>query len=433
MVARAPSSSSNLERAISTLLDKRRASSTLRQLSTNPPDSVDFSSNDFLSLATSQQLRANFLRELQDDPAVANLGSGGSRLLDGNSTYAERLEKDIANFHRAPAGLLCNSGFDANAGLFSCLPQPGDLIIYDEFIHASVHDGMKLSRAGKCIPFDHNDVSALRSVLEHCVFTDAAVREGSRNVFVAVETVYSMDGDIAPLAPIVQAVKELLPAGNGYLVVDEAHSTGYFGSQGRGLVCELGLEDQVAIRLHTFGKSLAANGAILLCSPATREYLVNYARPLIYTTFMSYPALAAIRASYSYMMEGKTEPLANQLWLLIATLHERLMTLQSSLAAELDDTRCQELLRVPVECTQSPIFAVLTSEPKPLAAYCQAHGFVVRGIVPPTVPAGSERIRICLHAGNTVEQIEALVRIIGIWVRRRAAALKAPMDVRPRL
>ncbi|KAK5126353.1 hypothetical protein LTR85_010589 [Meristemomyces frigidus] len=426
--------SSGLETAISRTLDKRRSQSTIRQLTTNGPNSVDFSSNDFLSLASNIELRNNFIQELQRGPTAT--GSGGSRLLDGNSTYAENLEQHIATFHRAPAGLLCNSGFDANVGLFSCLPQPGDIIIYDEFIHASVHDGMRLSRADKCICFVHNDVTALRSVLEQCMLEDDAVQDGRKSVFVAVETVYSMDGDVAPLKEIVSVLKSTLPARNGYLIVDEAHSTGVYGPQGRGLVCELGLEAEVTVRLHTFGKALACNGAILLCRPLIRQYLVNYARSLIYTTFMSYPALAAISASYSYLADGKTEVLAENLRSLIAALHARLLELQDSLALESDDGRgsmIAGLLRVPKDCPQSPIFSVLSSEPKALAAYCQCNGLVVRGIVPPTVPLGTERIRVCLHAGNTIQQVDELVETIRSWVVRRKPSLSQVQAVRARL
>lgn len=419
---------SGLENSITRTLDKRRSQSTIRQLTRNGSNSADFSSNDFLSLASNEELRRSFIDELKRGPI--NTGSGGSRLLDGNSTYAEDLERQVASFHNAPAGLLCNSGFDANVGLFSCLPQPGDIIIHDEFIHASVHDGMRLSRAGKQICFVHNDVSALRSVLEQCLLEDLAVQEGRRNIFVAVETVYSMDGDVAPLKEIVRVLKQTLPAGNGYLIVDEAHSTGIYGPQGKGLVCELGLESEVTVRLHTFGKALACNGAILLCSPTIRQYLINYARPLIYTTFMSYPNLAAIRASYRYLADGKTEALAKNLRCVIEALHIRLLALQDSLALKGDGN--ERLLRVPLECPKSPIFAVLSSEPKALAAYCQRKGFVVRGIVPPTVPAGTERIRVCLHAGNTIEQVEGLVAAIRSWVIQRGSAID-PTPVRARL
>lgn len=250
----------HLDDALTKALNRRKSQSTIRRLTTPPPNSVDFSSNDFLSLATSRELRELYIDELHKAPSITRLGSGGSRLLDGNSSYAEQLERDIANFHRAEAGLLCNSGFDANVGLFSCLPQPGDLIVYDEFIHASVHDGMRLSRAGQKIAFAHNSPHALEHVLDKVVRADDLVKTGHRNIFIAVEAVYSMDGDVAPLREIIKIVRHLLPLGNGHVVVDEAHSNGVLGPQGRGLVCGLGLGDEVSVRLHTFGKALACNG-----------------------------------------------------------------------------------------------------------------------------------------------------------------------------
>nr|OQO20902.1 hypothetical protein B0A51_10568 [Rachicladosporium sp. CCFEE 5018] len=408
---------SRLEDALAKTLLRRKTSKTIRALSTRLTGSVDFSSNDFLSLATSKELRDGFLAEL--NAGSSNLGSGGSRLLDGNSTYAEALEKDISSFHGAETALLCNSGFDANAGLFSCLPQQGDIIVYDEFIHASVHDGMKLSRAGKCLPFGHNSVAGLREVLIDCL-RDSKIKDGSRNVFIAVEGVYSMDGDVPPLKAIVDLIHELLPLGNGHLIVDEAHSTGVFGSRGSGLVCELGLEKEVLVRLHTFGKALACNGAALLASDTVRQYLINYARPLIYTTFLSYPSLAAIRASYTFLMQGETIPLQANLHTLIAHLHTRLLDLEYSLRLPVSNSASNTaFMSVPAEKPVSPIFYVLSSEPKALAAYCQAKGFVVRGIVPPTVPRGGERVRICLHAGNTTGEIDGLVQVIGQWVQQQ--------------
>jgi 8-amino-7-oxononanoate synthase len=253
-----------LNDALTNALDKREAQGTIRNLSIQPPGSVDFSSNDFLSLATSQELRELYLEELRTGPSTVHLGSGGSRLLDGNSTYAEQLEDDIATFHRAEKGLLCNSGFDANAGLFSCLPQPRDAIVYDEFIHASVHDGMRLSRAGQKLAFAHNSAAALNATLDQLLRSDGEIKTGRRNVFIAVEAVYSMDGDVAPLKEMVRVMHEMLPLGNGHLVVDEAHSNGVLGLQGRGLVCELGLEKEVSVRLHTFGKALACNGGMAI-------------------------------------------------------------------------------------------------------------------------------------------------------------------------
>lgn len=235
------------------LLDRRRKNSTLRNLTLPKTGQIDFSSNDFLSLSTDSRLKDAFLAELGNKQLP--LGSGGSRLLDGNSTYAETLEHDIARFHGAEAGLLWNSGFDANAGFFSCVPQPGDVIVFDELVHASVHDGMRLSRAAQTVPFIHNSISDLRRVLQEVTQVPSF-----SNVFVAVESIYSMDGDVAPLNQIVETVAEILGEEKGYIVVDEAHSTGVLGFEGRGLVCELGLEKRIFARLHTFGKALAGNG-----------------------------------------------------------------------------------------------------------------------------------------------------------------------------
>ncbi|KAH4614676.1 hypothetical protein HBH82_000170 [Parastagonospora nodorum] len=417
-----------LEKRLQDLLDRRRTTSTLRKLTLPLANQVDFSSNDFLSLATSAQFRKLFLEELASSKLPQ--GSGGSRLLDGNSTYAEVLERDIAQFHGAKAGLLFNSGFDANAGFFACVPQPGDVIVYDELVHASVHDGMRLSRAGKTIAFKHNSVPDLREVLQDLVDEDVLLRREKRRVIVAVESIYSMDGDLAPLKEIVNAVEELVGSERGYIVIDEAHSTGVLGHQGRGLVCELGLEDRVFARLHTFGKALASNGAIILGSRTLREYLINYARPLIYTTFMAYPALVAIRSSYTLLQTGQTVTLQVNLHHLTRTLFASLGALRTRSSA------AHAALKIPSACPRSPIFSIQVHQPKELARCLQDRGLMVRAVVPPTVPFGTERVRICLHSGNTVSQIESLVRVLEEWCedmshdREKETKSKAGMQAR---
>lgn len=277
----------SLERVLRALLDRRRKNSTLRNLTINTQQ-VDFSSNDFLSLSGSETLRTAFIQELSKSKLP--LGSGGSRLLDGNSQYAEDLEKEIASFHGAEAGLLFNSGFDANAGLFACVPQKGDIVVYDELIHASVHDGMRLSRASERLPFKHNSVQDLKRVLKECMERSQELREGKSHVIIAVEAVYSMDGDIAPLNSIVDIVDNILPVGCGYIVVDEAHSTGVIGPNGRGLVCELRLEKRVFARLHTFGKALACNGGETEL-PSTFCVHIVFNVDSNYTRFSASPAL----------------------------------------------------------------------------------------------------------------------------------------------
>jgi 8-amino-7-oxononanoate synthase len=246
---------------------------------------------------------------------------------------------------------------------------------------------------------------------------------------VAVESIYSMDGDVSPLYEIVDVVEQMVGSERGYVVVDEAHSTGVIGREGRGLVCELGLEQRVFARLHTFGKAVAANGgefyltltmnvckvglifhtAIILGSPTLRHYLINYARPLIYTTFLTYPALSLIRASYTLLGSGQSVPLQAHLHYLTQTLYTKLRELQIvSLAT-------RQMLKVPGACPQSPIFAVQLAEPRALASFLQKEGMMVRAVVPPTVPLGTDRVRICLHAGNSVAEVRNLVRALQDW------------------
>ncbi|GFF35977.1 putative 8-amino-7-oxononanoate synthase 2 [Aspergillus udagawae] len=385
---------------------RREAKSSRRRLTVLPQSSVDFSSNDFLSLSTSPVFRERFLELLHQAPPLYPFASGGSRLLDGNSAYAEELENFIADFHGAPSGLLFNSGFDANVGVFSCIPQPGDLIVHDELIHASAREGMRLSRAGRRVPFSHSSPSSLEEVLQSQIADDPLIQTGSRNVFIAIESIYSMDGDIAPIQEFIRVVDRLLPRGNGYFIVDEAHATGAFGPRGAGVVQGLGVEKSMFIRVHTFGKALASHGAIVLCCPVTRDYLINYARSLIYTTAMGFPFLASIRAAYELLAEGETEQHQTKLQQLVAYFRDRL--------AELDawDSAAFQVDHFPT----SPIFSVRSRFPRQLAAACQQKGFVVRAIMAPTVPAGRERVRVCLHAGNTVEEIDGLVDTFKVWL-----------------
>jgi 8-amino-7-oxononanoate synthase len=235
-------------------------------------------------------------------------------------------------------------------------------------------------------------------------------RSGERNVFIAVEGVYSMDGDVAPLAEVVQCISRSLPRGNGYLIVDEAHSTGIFGERGEGLVCELGLEDQVWARVLGFGKAMSCTGGIILCSDTTRSYLVNYARSLIYTTAMAFPSLASIEVAYDFLMSGQAEPLLAHLRSIIRQTHRLLLAVCAR------QTPPPHLLRVDHTAPKSPIIPVFTSRPRSLARHCQQSGFMVRPIVAPTVPKGSERIRVCLHAGNTMSEIQGLVTAVEAWV-----------------
>ncbi|KAJ5895941.1 uncharacterized protein N7473_005340 [Penicillium subrubescens] len=392
--------------SLTSALVNREAKSARRRLTVLPRTAVDFSSNDFLSLSTSPAFRNRYLAHLNDTPESFPFASGGSRLLDGNSAYAEDLERFVADFHDAPTALLFNSGYDANIGVLSSIPQPGDLIVYDELVHASAREGMRLSRAGVRKMFAHSSPTALRDVLAAEIQKDASVQNGTRNVFIVVESLYSMDGDVAPIKEFIQVVDDLLPHQNGYFIVDEAHATGVFGPRGAGVVQHLGVQDRMFIRVHTFGKALASHGAMVLCGPETRDYLINYARSLIYTTALGFPFLASIRTAYELLSLGETDSLRTRVQQLIKHLHQRLGNLQinQSVMFEVD------------HFPTSPIFSMRTSQPRQLASACQEAGYIIRAIMPPTIPEGSERVRVCLHAGNTEPEIDGLVRTIQSWL-----------------
>lgn len=245
-------------------LDKRRAEHGLVVLRPRR-DMVDFSSNDFLSLATSGLLRMAFFDELSHHPGF-QLGSTGSRLLDGNNTYVETIEQELADFHGAETGIIFNSGYEANGAIFSTIPQPGDVIVFDELIHASVHDGMKHSLASSRISFRHNDPDSFRDVLMSVKESQPLIRDGEGSVLISIESVYSMDGDVAPVNEFVKIAKDVFPKGNAQFIIDEAHSTGVIGPQGAGLISALGLEKEMAVRLHTFGKALASHGGEMFSS-----------------------------------------------------------------------------------------------------------------------------------------------------------------------
>jgi len=264
--------SSALSRALTAALKSRESRGILRRLpdpipstTTTQSAQIDFTSNDYLSLTRSVSLRETVLQRLRGEAMI--LGTGGSRLLLNPPEFAS-FEQNLTSFlgtteqdgHHTEA-LLFNSGFDANVSLFSCIPQPEDHVVYDEYIHASVHDGLRASRLPKSSvkPFIHNDLDSL-----HQRLSELGDVQGS--VFVAVESLYSMDGTFAPLQDIISLLETIFPRGNGYLIVDEAHSTGIYGAEGRGRVAECGLNGHplVLARLHTFGKALGGSGGTYL-------------------------------------------------------------------------------------------------------------------------------------------------------------------------
>lgn len=372
----------HIDERLSASLDKRIAEKTFRSL-TLKSGLIDFSSNDYLGFARSAELR-----KLVNELEVVNvkhetlLGSTGSRLLSGNTAFAEELEKYIAGYHNAEAALLFNSGYNANLGLFSALGRKGDTILYDELIHASVHDGMRLSKA-ECKAFAHNNTVQLEQLL----------KQTTGQVFVAVESVYSIDGDFAPLKEIAALCKKY----NASLIVDEAHATGLFGENGKGLVTELDLEHELFARLITYGKAMGCHGAAVVGSTLLIKYLTNFARSFIYTTAAPLTNLFAIKSAYDLLQQSEDK---------IAALKNNIRFFKSKL---------KTVHSVMLHESSSPIQSIIipgNEKVRMAAAQIQEKGFDVRPLVSPTVPAGQERIRICLHAFNTEKEVEQLVSAI---------------------
>jgi 8-amino-7-oxononanoate synthase len=255
----APAFYRNIEQA----LDIRRAEHKLLTFKPQWEDTVlDFASSDFLTLNRSGRIREVFLKELARYPDF-RLGASGSRTQYGNYSYLIETEQEIADFFKAETAYIAHSGWLANVGVLSAIPLPGDALVFDELVHASTHEGMKLSMATHQKPFRHNDIEHLRELLTNLQDTNSAIRSGTRSVLICVESVYSMEGDVCPLRELVTVVKELFPLGNAQFVVDEAHSTGVLGPKGAGLVAMLGLEQEIAIRLHMSSKALGSTGGEL--------------------------------------------------------------------------------------------------------------------------------------------------------------------------
>ena len=346
----------------------------LRSLSL--PGGADFSSNDYLALAGSGRLKNAVMDALERGVPV---GSGGSRLLRGNHPEHEALEADAARFFGCESALFLANGYTANSALLATLPQRGDAIFHDALVHASAHEGMRLARA-ECVAVAHNDADA---------FADALRRWRADNArgtgWIAVESLYSMDGDRAPLAELAQIADRY----GAVLLADDAHATGVFGAGGRGLAAELDGREN-AIVLRTCGKALGAEGA-LLCGPRImRDHLVNRARSFIFSTAPS-PLMAACVREALRVLDDEPERRA-RLADLIAYAEEAL--------GPLGVTRSGSQIM--------PLVVGEDARTMALAQRLREAGFDIRGIRPPTVPAGTSRLRISLTLNIGRPQIDAL-------------------------
>ncbi len=351
------------------------------------PAGHDFSSNDYLGLANSIELKDAVHSALEGGVPV---GAGASRLLRGDHPEHEMLEEEAAAFFGSQSAIYFSSGFSANYALFAALPQKGDLVVYDALIHASAHDGLRAGRAVR-VEAAHNDANSFEEKIR--TWRKAG---GKGRSWLAVESLYSMDGDRAPLDDLA----EIAGRHDGIIVIDEAHATGVFGRDGIGLGAALEGGPDV-IFLHTCGKALGCAGA-LLCGPRIfREFIINYSRPFIFSTAPSPLIAAAVRAA---LRVCKQRP----------ELRERLQQLIER-ANTLLEARCG------VKPSNSQIIPVITGADKratALAAAMRAHGYDIRAIRPPTVPEGTARLRIALTLNTSEEIVDSMIETLRFELER---------------
>lgn len=342
---------------------------------------IDFSSNDYLGFAKNEQIFETTHQYLIENNIKIN-GATGSRLISGNHNLYNITENYIATFHQSEAALIFNSGYDANVGFFSAVPQRNDIILYDELCHASIRDGIQMSHA-KAYKFQHNDYEDLEKLLERCQTEPV-------EVYIVTESVFSMDGD----APNMEILVQLSEKYKALLVVDEAHALGVFGEKGEGLVQSQQLHDKVFARIMTFGKGLGCHGAAILGNSDLKEYLVNFARSFIYTTGLSPHSVATILVAYQNLNQS-TE----------------LKKLKDNINFFNQQKQILGIKPLFVYSKSAIHSAIIPGNErvKHIATQLQEKGFDVKAILSPTVPEGQERLRFCLHSYNTENEMQEVL------------------------
>lgn len=373
---------------LSNKLEIRKQNFALRKLFLSN-DLIDFSSNDYIGFARSETIFNQTHQYLIENKTIQN-GATGSRLLSGNHKVYQETEAFIADFHQSESALIFNSGYDANMGFFSAVPQKGDFILYDELCHASIRDGIQLSNA-KAYKFNHNDFEDLERLIQHCQ-TELV------EVYIVTESVFSMDGD----CPNIEELSQLSEKLNCYLVIDEAHSLGVFAENGQGLVQNLGLQDQFFARIVTFGKGLGCHGAAILGSQELKDYLVNFARSFIYTTGLSPHSVATILVGYQHLETEKNT---------IQKLRENCIHFNQEI-----NLLGLKPLFVPSKSAIHSAIIPGNEKVKNIAKQLQENGFDVKAILSPTVPEGQERLRFCIHSYNSKEEISEVLRLLSTFV-----------------
>lgn len=359
-------------------LFQRKSNNSFRSLKQPNENLIDFSSNDYLGLSRNVDLSNSISNAINEKPYPN--GATGSRLLTGNSNYIETVENKLAGIFKTEDALIFNSGYTANLAVLSSIPQKGDTILYDELSHACIKDGARLSLA-KRYSFKHNDLSDL----------EKKISISSGQLFFVVESIYSMDGDFCPLEELV----DLKIKYNAVIIMDEAHSTGVWGEKGSGFASALGLEKEIDIRIHTFGKAMGIHGACVCGSKTLTNYLINFARPFIYTTALPPHSIVSIDCAFDF--------LADQIQLQ--------SQLENNISLFLEQTHGLDSISKNKSCIQ---FAIIpgNASVKSTSDALNKNGFDVRPILSPTVQKGKERLRICLHTFNTEEEITRLSQFL---------------------
>ena len=350
-----------------------------------PPSGVDFASNDYLALSASQSLRDFLISALHDG---AGVGAGASRLLRGNHPAIEELEQDAAVFFQSEAALFVGSGYAANQIVWSTLPRRGDLIVLDELSHASTREGIAASKAAS-VAVHHNDPALFETALRNWR-TSGATGQG----WIAVESLYSMDGDRAPLSDLI-AIAERYEA---VLVIDEAHATGVFGSNGRGLAAELEGRTNV-VTVHTCGKAIGVMGAFICCPAVIKDFIVNRARSFIYATAPSPLIALAVGHALTLLQNGDE---------LRARLHGLIQH---------GNRELQEHCGLAGSGSQIvPVILGSDHRATEVARTLQSNGYDVRAIRPPTVPEGTARLRISLTLNASKQETTQMLQLLGTTI-----------------
>jgi 8-amino-7-oxononanoate synthase len=362
----------DLEQSLIDQLATREHKGILRKLIHPDSSLIDFTSNDYLGLAKSGELSQRIKNRVEE--VNIHNGATGSRLLSGNSLLCEELEKNLSYLFKTQACLIFNSGYSANIGVLSSIPSRHDTILYDELCHASIKDGIRLSLATKH-SFRHNDLSDLAM----------KISRAKGKIFIAVESIYSMDGDMCPLQEIVTLSEQF----NCFVILDEAHSTGVKGINGAGLAVALNLQDKIAIRIYTFGKAIGAHGACVAASKTIIDYLINFSKPFIYTTALPDHTIVALQESFNFIRQNPT---------LQTNLEKKISLFAKTLDADTisSPTAIQTVIIRSVNKTKNMSSSLIKK------------GYDVRPIFSPTVPEGTERLRICLHTFNSDSDIISL-------------------------